>query len=84
MAPEGHSDPMARADVVMPIGPLEALAVESPRLLVELTYDLHTERHEHRAFARGEVPMVVHTVALIAALVGLGHIRLLSSPHVLG
>ena len=84
MAREGHGDPVARVDVVVPVGPLEALPIEGPRLLAEPTCDLHTERHKHRAFARGEAPMVVQTAAPVAALVGLGHIRPLSSLHVLG
>ena len=62
MATEGHCDPVARVDVVVPVGPLEALPVEGPRLLAEPACDLHTERHELRAFARGEVPMVVETI----------------------
>ena len=72
---------MARVDVVVPVGPLETLYVEGPRLLAEPTCDRHTERHEHRALARGEVPMVVETAAPVDALVGLGYICPLSSPH---
>jgi hypothetical protein len=62
MATEGHCDLVARVDVVVPVGPLEALPVEGPRLLAEPTCDLYTKRHEHRAFARGEVPMVVEVL----------------------
>jgi hypothetical protein len=83
MATKGHCDLVARVDVVVPVGSLEALHVEGPRLLAEPTCDLHTERHEHRAFARGEVP-VVETGAPVAALVGLGHIRPLSRARSLG
>ena len=61
MATEGYCDPVARVDVVVPVGPLEALQVEGPRFLAEPTCGLHTERHELRAFARGEVPVVVET-----------------------
>ena len=50
MAPQGHGDPVARVDVVVPAGPLDALLVENPRLLAEPACDLHTEWHEHRAF----------------------------------
>ena len=35
MAPKGHGDPVARVDVAVPVGPLDALHVEGPRLLAE-------------------------------------------------
>jgi hypothetical protein len=59
MAPGGHGDPVARVDIVVPVGPLEALPLERPRLVAEPFCDLYTERHEHTNTApspvRGEV-----------------------------
>jgi hypothetical protein len=86
-APEGHGDLVARVDVVVPVGPLETLLVENPHLLTEPVCELHTKRHEHRAFARVEVSMVqtaAPVAAPVAVLVDLGHIRPRSSSHVLG
>ena len=57
------------------------LFVESPRLVAEPACDINTDRHEHRAFAHGEVTMMIRTIALITALVGLGLVCQLSNPH---